>query len=93
MIPISVTQEAYLGHQWNIRDNRSAAGPDSDGLIRIWLDPNFADQLGRMQVAGESYRDVILRLAFSSRTAFDSAGASNVVQRGNNTGKGFMPSW
>ena len=36
-------------------------GPD--GLIRIWLDRKVADELGRARGPGESYSDVILRLA------------------------------
>jgi hypothetical protein len=36
-------------------------GPD--GLIRIWLDPKVADELGRARGPGESYSDVIVRLA------------------------------
>jgi hypothetical protein len=35
----------------------------ADGLIRIWLDGKVADQLGRLRGSGESYSDVILRLA------------------------------
>jgi hypothetical protein len=40
--------------------------PGPDGLIRIWLDPKFADWLGQMRGPGESYSDVILRLAKTS---------------------------
>jgi hypothetical protein len=34
-----------------------------DGLIRIWLDRAVVDRLGQMRGPGESYSDVILRLA------------------------------
>jgi hypothetical protein len=36
-------------------------GPD--GLIRIWLDHKFVDRLAQMRGPGESYSDVIRRLA------------------------------
>ena len=36
-------------------------GPD--GLIRIWLDRAMVDRLGRLRGFGESYSDVILRMA------------------------------
>jgi hypothetical protein len=34
-----------------------------DGMIRIWLDRKFVDRLGQMRSPGESYSDVILRMA------------------------------
>jgi hypothetical protein len=36
---------------------------DDRGLIRIWLDRQFVDRLAQMRGPGESYSDVILRLA------------------------------
>ena len=33
-------------------------GPD--GLIRIWLDPKVADELGRARSPGESYSDAVV---------------------------------
>jgi hypothetical protein len=39
-------------------------GPD--GLIRIWLDRKFVDRLAQMRGPGESYSEVILRLAEES---------------------------
>jgi hypothetical protein len=38
-----------------------------DGLITIWLDRQFVDLLGLMRGPGESYSDVILRLAKASQ--------------------------
>jgi predicted CopG family antitoxin len=65
MIAISITAEAYeaikamlpeAADSWTIqRDDR--------GLIRLWLDRQFVDRLGQMRGPGESYNDVILRLA------------------------------
>jgi hypothetical protein len=46
--------------------NAAPATPGSDGLIRIWLDPKVADALGGARGPGESYSDVILRLAKAS---------------------------
>jgi hypothetical protein len=40
--------------------------PGPDGLVRIWLDRKFVDRLGQMRGPGESYSDVILRLAKAS---------------------------
>jgi hypothetical protein len=34
-----------------------------DGLIRVWLDRPFVERLGRLRGPGESYSEVILRLA------------------------------
>jgi hypothetical protein len=34
-----------------------------DGMIRIWLDPRCVDRLRAMRRPGESYSDVILRMA------------------------------
>jgi hypothetical protein len=46
--------------------NAAPATPGSDGLIRIWLDPKVADALGGARGPGESFCDVILRLAKAS---------------------------
>jgi hypothetical protein len=55
------------GHQDNASgDGRRADAPTRagpDGLIRIWLDPKFVDRLGQMRGPGESYSEVILRMA------------------------------
>ena len=40
--------------------------PGPDGPVRIWLDCKFVERLGRMREPGETYSDVILRLAASS---------------------------
>jgi hypothetical protein len=34
--------------------------------VRIWLDPKFIARLGQMRVSGETYSDVILRMAEAS---------------------------
>jgi hypothetical protein len=39
------------------------AQPDGRGGVRIWLDREFVNRLGQMLGPGESYSDVISRLA------------------------------
>jgi hypothetical protein len=56
-----VTPATAAIRAWVTADATPRLGPD--GLIRIWLDPKFADWLGQMRGPGESYSDVILRLA------------------------------
>jgi hypothetical protein len=63
MIGIPVNAAAYKAIKASLSGQRGSPphlGPD--GLIRIWLDPKFADRLGGMRGQGESYSDVILRL-------------------------------
>jgi hypothetical protein len=40
-----------------------APSKGADGLIRLWLDRKFVGQLAQIRAKGESYSDVILRLA------------------------------
>jgi predicted CopG family antitoxin len=64
MISISITAEAYEAIMSSLPGlNAGPATPDSAGLIRIWLDRVFVDRLAQMRGPGESYSDVILRLA------------------------------
>ena len=65
MVSISITPSAYEAIRSSFLD-LVGAPPGPDGLIRIWLDPTFVDQLGAMRGQGESYSDVILRLAEAS---------------------------
>jgi hypothetical protein len=37
--------------------------PDDLGGVRIWLSSEFVNRLGQMRGPGESYSDVIIRLA------------------------------
>ena len=41
--------------------------PNERGLRMIWVEAAMADKLGAMRCAGESYSDVILRLAGQDR--------------------------
>ena len=65
MIAISITVEAYQAIKGTLPEGAGAwpAQPDDRGGIRIWLDRKFVDRLGQMRGPGESYSDVILRLA------------------------------
>ena len=61
MIAITITPAAYkaLKVMRPATDDASAGG---DGMIRIWLEGTFFDELARMKSPGE-YSKVILRLA------------------------------
>ena len=64
MIAITITAEAYEAVRASPFGQAMVAPPPGpDGLIRIWLDREFVDRLGRMREPGESYSDVILRMA------------------------------
>ncbi len=64
MIAISITPPAYDAIQNESLPRIAAESkPGPDGLIRIWLDRKFVDRLAQMRAPGESYSDVILRLA------------------------------
>ena len=61
MIAITITPEAY---EIILLGTAKAPSPQGeDGLIRVWLDCKFVDQLGHMRGPDETYSDVILRLA------------------------------
>ena len=64
MIAITITPAAHRAIKASLLgtgDARPRPGPD--GLVRIWLDRKFVDQLAQMRAKGESYSEVILRLA------------------------------
>jgi hypothetical protein len=65
MISISITAEAYQAIKATLPEVAGSWPTQTDerGLIRIWLDRPFVDRLGQMRGPGESYSDVILRLA------------------------------
>ena len=61
-IPIAITAEAYDAIKASLPGGWARpAGPD--GLIRVWVYRKIADQLGELRGTGESYSDVILRIA------------------------------
>lgn len=64
MIAISITPAAHQAIKTSLLGTADATPrPGPDGLIRIWLDRKFVDRLGEIGSPGESYSDVILRLA------------------------------
>lgn len=61
MIAITITPEAY---EIILLGTGKAPSPlGEDGLIRVWLDCKFVDRLDHMRGPGESYSDVIMRMA------------------------------
>jgi hypothetical protein len=60
---LQISPAAYEAMRSNFLDLVDTPRRGPDGLIKIWLDPKFVDRLGQMRRAGESYSDVILRLA------------------------------
>ena len=67
MIAIAVTPAAHEAIKASLLGTADAnPRPGPDGLIRIWLDRKFVDRLAQMRDPGESYSDVIIRLAKAS---------------------------
>jgi hypothetical protein len=70
MRSIFITAEAYGAIKARLLDPTPPPPRGPDGTHPIWLDPKFVDQLDQMRAgAGESYSEVILRLAEASRGA------------------------
>jgi hypothetical protein len=65
MISISITLAAFEAIKGTLPKGADAwpAQPDDRGGVRIWFEPRFVDRLRAMRAPGESYSDVILRLA------------------------------
>jgi hypothetical protein len=66
MVAISITPEAFEAIRATLPHSDAPPSEGPDGLIRIWLDRKVVDRLGQMRGPGESYSDVILRLARAS---------------------------
>jgi hypothetical protein len=63
---IFITKEAYGAIKARLLDPTPPPPPRADGTHPIWFDPKFVGRLDQMRAgAGESYSDVILRLAAS----------------------------
>ena len=62
MIAITITPAAFKALKI-VRPETEVAPAGSDGMIRIWLEQSFFDELARMKGPGENYSEVILRLA------------------------------
>jgi predicted CopG family antitoxin len=64
MISISITPEAYETIKTTTpRMDGAAASKRPNGQVQIWLDRAVVDRLRAMRGPGESYSDVIIRLA------------------------------
>jgi hypothetical protein len=63
MTAISITAEAYVAIKATLPMMDAAASSGPDGLISIWLDRKFVGRLLELRGPGESYSDVILRVA------------------------------
>ena len=63
-IAITITPAAHQAIKTSLlRTTDAPPRPGPDGLIRIWLDRQFVDRLGQMRGTGETYSDVMLRMA------------------------------
>jgi hypothetical protein len=62
MTAISITAEAYVAINATL-PMMDAASSGPDGLISIWVDRAVVDRLRALRGPGESYSDVILRVA------------------------------
>jgi predicted CopG family antitoxin len=67
MISIPITEEAYEALKARIpRIDQAPTSKGRNGTMRIWVDRKFVDRLLVLRGPGESYSDVILRLAEAS---------------------------
>jgi hypothetical protein len=65
MIRIAITPAAYCGHRRTLALGTVAVESEraEDGSVHIWLDPGVLAKLKALRGPGESYSDVIVRLA------------------------------
>jgi predicted CopG family antitoxin len=63
MISIPISDQAYEVLKARIPRIDQARLPQGNGKTRIWVDRKFADRLLELRTSGESYSDLILRLA------------------------------
>jgi hypothetical protein len=65
MIRIAITPTAYAAIAATLALGTVAVEPEraQDGSVHIWLDPGVLTKLKALRGPGESYSDVILRLA------------------------------
>ena len=67
MISIAITEEAYEALKARMpRIDQAPTSKGRNGQMRISLDRKFVDRLLELRRPGESYSDVILRLATAS---------------------------
>ena len=64
MVRISISIAAYRAIAETLPFGSVGVEPQLDAAeVAIWLEPTWVDRLGAMRGPGESYSDVILRLA------------------------------
>jgi hypothetical protein len=64
MISIPITDQAYQALKARInRIDQALTPPGGNGKMRLWVDRKFIDRLLEVRSSGETYSDVILRLA------------------------------
>jgi hypothetical protein len=64
MISIPITDRAYQALKARIpRIDQALTPPGGNGKMRLWVDRKFIDRLLEVRSSGETYSDVILRLA------------------------------
>ncbi len=70
MMTISITAEAYEAIKATLPEGADAwpAEPDGRGGVRLTLDHKTLDRLTSLRGPGESYSDVILRVAGPARS-------------------------
>ena len=68
MVTISITPAAFVAIASTLPKGYTAVGrPDDQGGYQVTLDPRVRDRLNARRRPGESYSDVILRLAKGRR--------------------------
>ena len=69
MVRIAISQAAFdpIAKTLALGSVNFEAGVEDKGERHIWLPPAVADRLGAIRGPGESYADVILRLAGSGK--------------------------
>ena len=67
LISISITAEAYAAIKATLPETADSWPAHHSERVRIWPDRPFVDRLRAMRGPGESYSDVILRLAERSK--------------------------
>jgi hypothetical protein len=65
LIKIAITQAAFdaIANTLPLGSIAYEPAPDAKGQVSVWLDPRALDRIDEQRQQGDSYSDVILRLA------------------------------
>jgi len=64
MVTISITDQAFAAIEATLpKGSKAEARPDGKGGVLVTLDRRLIERLSSLRGAGESYSDVILRIA------------------------------